>query len=62
MLARGFAAAGTHAIGQQSFHTSNVRFFYLMGFTVIFRYNTQKLTLLSIRSSAQKPLKLYQKR
>jgi len=40
----------------------NVRFFYLMGFTVIFRYNTQKLTVLSIRSSAQKPLKLYQKR
>ena len=40
----------------------DVRFIYLMGFTVIFRYNTQKVTLLSIRSSAQKPLFVYQKR
>ena len=38
---------------------SDVRFFYLMGFTVIFRYNTRKLTVLSIRSSARKPLKIY---
>lgn len=37
----------------------DVRFFYLMGFTVVFRYNTRKLTVLSIRSSARKPLKLY---
>ena len=37
-----------------------VRFFYL-GFTIIFRYNSQKLTVLSIRSSAQKPLKLYKR-
>ena len=40
----------------------NVRFIYLMGFTIIFRYNTQKVTLLSIRSSAQRPLIAYQKR
>jgi plasmid stabilization system protein ParE len=40
---------------------ADVRFFYLMGFTVVFRFNTRKLTVLSIRSSAQKPLKLYHK-
>lgn len=39
----------------------DVRFFYLMGFTIIFRYNAQRLTVLSIRSSARKPLKLYVK-
>ena len=39
----------------------DVRFIYVMGFTVVFRYNTKKLTLLSIRSSLQKPLTLYQK-
>ena len=39
----------------------DVRFIYLMGFTVIFRYNTRRLTVLSIRSSARKPLKIYQK-
>ena len=39
----------------------DVRFFYLMGFTIIFRYNTRRLTVLSIRSSARKPLKLYVK-
>lgn len=39
----------------------DVRFFYLMGFTIIFRYNSRKLMVLSIRSTAQKPLKLYQK-
>ena len=38
---------------------SDVRFFYLMGFTIIFRYNSRFLTVLSIRSSAKKPLKLY---
>ena len=38
---------------------TDVRFFYLMGFTIIFRYNKQRLTILSIRSSARKPLKLY---
>ena len=41
---------------------SDVRFFYLMGFTIVFRYNTRKLTVLSIRSSARKPLKVYQKK
>ena len=40
----------------------DVRFFYLMGFTIVFRYNTRKLTVLSIRSSARKPLKVYQKK
>jgi plasmid stabilization system protein ParE len=40
---------------------SDVRFIYLMGLTIIFRYNTQRLTVLSIRSSARKPLKLYVK-
>ena len=40
---------------------SDVRFFYLMGFTIIFRYNRKRLTVLSIRSSARKPLKLYVK-
>ena len=40
----------------------DVRFFFLMGFTVIFRYNTRKLTVLSIHSSARKPLKVYQRK
>lgn len=39
----------------------DVRFIYVMGFTVIFRFTSQKLTLLSIRSSARKPLSIYQK-
>ena len=39
----------------------DVRFFYIMGFTIIFRYNSRRLTVLSIRSSARKPLKLYVK-
>lgn len=38
----------------------DVRFFYLMGFMVVFRYNTRRLTVLSIRSSVRKPLKVYQ--
>ena len=40
----------------------DVRFIYVMGFTIIFRYDSRKLTVLSIRSTAQKPLKLYQKK
>ena len=40
----------------------DVRFFYLMGFTIIFRFNTKKLTVLSIRSSHRRPLKVYQKK
>ena len=40
----------------------DVRFFYLMGFTIIFRYDTQKLTVLSVRSSRRKPLKVYRKK
>ena len=40
----------------------DVRFFYLMGFTIIFRFNTRNLTVLSIRSSARKPLRIYQKK
>ena len=39
----------------------DVRFFYLMGFTIIFRFNSRKLTVLSIRSQQRKPLKIYQK-
>ena len=39
----------------------DVRFFYLMGFTVVYRYNTRRVTILSIRSSARKPLKIYRK-
>lgn len=39
----------------------NVRFFYLMGFTIVFRYNSRRVTMLSIRSSARKPLTFYQK-
>lgn len=41
---------------------SDVRFFYLMGFTIVFRFNNRSITVLSIRSSARKPLKLYQKK
>lgn len=40
----------------------DVRFFYLMGFTIIFRFNSRRLTVLSIRSSQRKPLKIYQKK
>ncbi len=40
--------------------SEDVRFVYMMGYTIIFRYNTRRITLLSIRSSARKPLKLYQ--
>ena len=39
----------------------DVRFVYLMGFTIIFRYGTSRLTVLSIRSSARKPLTIYQR-
>ena len=39
----------------------DVRFIYLMGFTIIFRYNTRRLTVLSIRSSARKLLTIYKK-
>lgn len=40
----------------------DVRFFYLMGFTIVFRYNSRRVTMLSIRSSVRKPLKIYQKK
>lgn len=40
----------------------DVRFFFLMGFTIIFRFNSRKLTVLSIRSSQRKPLKIYLKK
>ena len=39
----------------------DVRFFYLMGFTIIFRYNSRRITMLSIRSSFRKPLKIHQR-
>ena len=47
-------------IGQPSTR-EDVRFFFLMGFTVIYRYNSQRIVILSIRSSRRKPLKLYSK-
>ena len=37
----------------------DVRFFYLMGFTIVFRYKSRRITILSIRSSARKSLKVY---
>ena len=40
----------------------DVRFFYLMGFTIVFRYTANKLTVLSIRSQQRRPLKVYQKK
>jgi plasmid stabilization system protein ParE len=40
----------------------DVRFVYLMGYTIIYRYSPQKVTLLSIRSDTQKPLKMYVKK
>ena len=43
------------------FTRPDVRFIYLMGFTIIFRYDTRRLTVLSIRSSARKPLTIYQR-
>ena len=41
---------------------NDVRFFFLMGFTIIFRYDSRRLVVLSIRSSARQPLKVYQKK
>lgn len=40
----------------------DVRFFYMMGFTVIFRFNSCKVTMLSIRLSSRKPLSIYKKK
>lgn len=40
----------------------DVRFFYVMNFIVVFRYNMRKVTILSIRSTAQRPLKIYVKK
>lgn len=40
----------------------DVRFFYMMGFTIVYRYNSRRLTILSIRSSARKPLKVYKRK
>ena len=41
---------------------SDIRFFYLMGFTIIFRFNSRQITMLSIRSSERKPLRIYRKK
>jgi hypothetical protein len=41
---------------------ADVRFFYLMGFTIIFHYDSRSLTVLSIRSTLRQPLKMYQKK
>ena len=40
----------------------DVRFIYVMNFTVIYRYSLQCVRVLSIRSSLRKPLKLYCKK
>ncbi len=40
----------------------DVRFIFVMGFTVIFRYTAQKITMLSIRSSRKRPLNIYKKK
>lgn len=52
--------AAMPTIGQPSTR-EDVRFFYLMGYTVIYRYNSKKIIVLSLRSSKRKPLKIYQK-
>lgn len=52
--------AQTPTIGNPSTRP-DVRFFYLMGFTIVYRYNTRRVTILSIRSSARKSLKLYRR-
>ena len=52
--------ATTPTIGNPSTRL-DVRFFYMMGFTVIYRFNSKRVTILSIRSSARRPLKIYQK-
>lgn len=53
--------AQTPTIGHPSTRT-DVRFIYLMGLTIIYRYNSRKVTILSIRSSVRKPLKVYQRK
>ena len=40
----------------------DVRFIHVMGFIFIFRYDANKVTMLSIRSLRRKPLKVYQKK
>ena len=40
----------------------DIRFFYVMNFIVVFRYNMRKVTILSIRSTAQRSLKMYVKK
>ena len=52
--------AETPTIGQPS-TKPDVKFFYLMGHTVIYRYDAEKVVIVSIRSSRRKPLKMYQK-
>ena len=52
--------AQTPTIGSPSTRP-DVRFIYLMGFTIIYRYNSRRVTFLNLRSSAWKPLKVYQK-
>lgn len=39
----------------------NVRFFYVFDFVVVYRYTEDSLLITSIRSTKQKPSKLYQK-
>ena len=41
---------------------NDVRFVYLMDYTIIYRFNTRRVTVLSIRSDSRKPLSMYQKK
>ena len=52
--------AQTPTIGSPSTRP-DVRFIYLMGFTIIYRHNSRRVTILSLRSSARKTLKVYKK-
>lgn len=52
--------AQTPTIGSPSTRP-DVRLIYLMGFTIIYRYNSRRVTFLNLSSSARKPLKVYQK-
>ena len=40
----------------------DVRFIYLMGITIIYRYNSRRISVLSIRSDSRNPLNAYQKK
>ena len=41
---------------------NDVRFVYLMDYTIIYRFNMRRITVLSIRSDSRKLLSIYQKK